>query len=44
MRQEGRLGANGSASAAGLIVPKKRLVCVFFKGLVLLSREIEIDS
>ena len=44
MRQEGRLGANGSASAAGLIVPKKRLVCVFFKGLVLLSREIEFDS
>ena len=31
MRQEGRLGANGSASAAGLIVPKKRLVCYLSK-------------
>ena len=28
MRQEGRLGSNGGASALGIAAPKKRLVCI----------------
>ena len=30
MRQEGRLGSNGGASALGIAAPKKRLVCIAY--------------